>query len=75
MLIELNGTLVINGNGLLTREHRNTGNDKHYSQPRSRSRNRKLTRLQNYDYSQAGYYFVTICTYNRVNHFGEIDKD
>lgn len=26
---------------------------------------RKQIRLQEYDYSQPGYYFVTICTYNR----------
>lgn len=26
---------------------------------------RKNTRLKNYDYSQAGYYFVTICTHNK----------
>ncbi len=36
---------------------------------------RKPNRLQRYDYSRAGYYFVTICTHNRVNYFGEIDKD
>ena len=28
---------------------------------------RKPTRLRNYDYSQAGYYFITICTHNRKN--------
>ena len=37
-------------------------------------RNRKSNRLQNYDYSQAGYYFVTICTQNRVNYLGEIER-
>ena len=26
---------------------------------------RKPTRLQNYDYSQNGYYFITICTHNK----------
>jgi putative transposase len=36
--------------------------------------NRKLNRLKNYDYTQNGAYFITICTYNRVNLFGEIDK-
>lgn len=34
---------------------------------------RKLLRLQDYDYSQNGAYFVTICTQNRVNLFGEIE--
>ena len=33
---------------------------------------RKRNRLQNYDYSQMGYYFVTICTYNRIRWFGEV---
>jgi REP element-mobilizing transposase RayT len=34
--------------------------------------NRKLNRLNGYDYSQDGYYFVTICTKNREHFFGEI---
>jgi REP element-mobilizing transposase RayT len=33
---------------------------------------RHSIRLQGYDYSQAGAYFVTICTYNRRPIFGEI---
>ncbi len=33
---------------------------------------RKSNRLQRYDYSQAGYYFVTICTQHRKCLFGEI---
>lgn len=33
---------------------------------------RKHPRLKDYDYSQNGYYFVTICTYNRERIFGEI---
>lgn len=33
---------------------------------------RKSIRLQGYDYSQAGLYFITICTHNRVPLFGEI---
>jgi len=33
---------------------------------------RKSNRLKNYDYSQDGYYFVTICTQNREHFFGEI---
>ncbi len=32
------------------------------------------TRLQGYDYGSHGYYFVTICTKNRVNYFGEISN-
>lgn len=34
--------------------------------------NRKTIRLKAYDYSQAGYYFITICTQNRRNLFGNI---
>ncbi len=33
---------------------------------------RKSIRLQGYDYSQAGAYFITICTHNRLSLFGEI---
>ena len=29
-------------------------------------------RLNKYDYSQPGYYFVTVCVRNKVNYFGEI---
>jgi len=29
-------------------------------------------RLQNWDYSTPSYYFVTLCTYNRANFFGDI---
>ena len=30
------------------------------------------TRLPGWDYGQAGYYFVTICTKDRVHYFGEV---
>jgi len=33
---------------------------------------RQSIRLKNYNYSQNGHYFITICTYNRENLFGEI---
>ena len=33
---------------------------------------RKPNRLRNYDYSQGGYYFVTICTQGRIEFFGTI---
>lgn len=33
---------------------------------------RRSIRLQNYDYSQQGLYFVTICTQDRICRFGEI---
>ena len=32
-------------------------------------------RLQNYDYSQPGDYFITICTKNHENYFGKIEND
>ena len=34
--------------------------------------NRKLNRLKNYDYSERGYYFITICTKNHEELFGKI---
>ncbi|MEK7441298.1 MAG: transposase, partial [Chloroflexota bacterium] len=33
---------------------------------------RRSIRLQNYDYTQAGAYFITICTYNREFLFGDV---
>lgn len=33
---------------------------------------RKPNRLNSFDYSNCGCYFITICTHDRVNHFGEI---
>jgi REP element-mobilizing transposase RayT len=35
-------------------------------------RNRRPIRLQGYDYSRAGAYFVTVCTHDRLCLFGEI---
>lgn len=34
--------------------------------------NRKLNRLSSYNYSKVGYYFVTICTKNKISYFGKI---
>ena len=34
--------------------------------------NPKSNRLQNYDYSSNWWYFITMCTKNRENYFGEI---
>ena len=36
---------------------------------------RKLQRLNNYDYSQNGCYFVTIGTHNKIHIFGKISED
>lgn len=33
---------------------------------------RKPNRLKDFDYSSCGCYFITICTHNRIHHFGEI---
>ena len=38
-------------------------------------KSRKQNRLNNYDYSSNGYYYVTICVYNREYIFGEIIND
>ncbi|HLF18831.1 MAG TPA: transposase [Candidatus Omnitrophota bacterium] len=38
-------------------------------------KNRKFLRLKGYDYSQCGYYFVTVCTKGRVEWFGNIRGD
>ena len=34
--------------------------------------NRQSIRLRNYDYTQSGFYFITICAQNRYHYFGEI---
>jgi putative transposase len=44
-------------------------------EPKQKLHRRRLTRLQQYDYSQPGGYFVTVCTKNRLCLFGEIDND
>ncbi len=36
---------------------------------------RRSIRLQDFDYSKAGAYFVTICTHERVCLFGEVVDD
>ena len=33
---------------------------------------RKNIRLKHYDYSQKGFYFITVCGQNRIKYFGEI---
>jgi len=37
-------------------------------------KNRKSPRWANWDYSTEGYYFVTICTKDRIHYFGEIEN-
>jgi putative transposase len=41
----------------------------------SEQHHRRSIRLKGYDYSQAGVYFVTICTQERQCLFGEINDD
>ncbi len=36
---------------------------------------RKTIRLREYDYSQPGEYFITICTYGKQNIFGTVNED
>ncbi len=38
-------------------------------------RERKKIRLRDYDYSKSGYYFITICTKNRDEWFGKVEKE
>jgi putative transposase len=38
-------------------------------------KNRKIIRLQTWDYRWAGAYFITICTQNREHYFGKIQND
>lgn len=35
---------------------------------------RQSVRLKGYDYSQNGYYFVTICTKDKQKYFGDIEN-
>ncbi len=35
---------------------------------------RKENRLSEFDYSQPGYYFITVCTENRKEYFGSIEN-
>jgi REP element-mobilizing transposase RayT len=44
-------------------------------EPRQADRHRRLLRLAGYDYSQAGAYFVTVCTQDRACLFGEVTED
>jgi len=41
----------------------------------SKIHHRKSIRLQNYDYSQNGYYFITICTQNKNCLLGKVEND
>ena len=38
-------------------------------------KSRKQIRLNGYDYSKNGYYFVTICSYNKRYVFGDCSPD
>lgn len=39
-----------------------------------RYKDKKQYRYRNYDYSQAGYYFVTICVKDKRQYFGKIEN-
>lgn len=45
------------------------------SPPNLKLPNRKQIRLQGYDYSSEGAYFLTLCTENRKNYFGKIEQN
>jgi putative transposase len=36
---------------------------------------RRSLRIKDFDYSQNNYYFVTICSFNSVNIFGQLDEE
>jgi REP element-mobilizing transposase RayT len=36
---------------------------------------RKRNRLENYDYTLDGYYFITICTKNKIEYFGNVEHN
>lgn len=36
---------------------------------------RKLNRLSGYDYSQPGWYFITICTWQKIHWFGHVQHN
>lgn len=42
--------------------------------PKSNLPYRKSIRLKGWDYRNPGLYFITICTKNRIHHFGEINN-
>lgn len=44
-------------------------------QGKSKIYQRRSIRLKNYDYSKAGLYFITICTWNNLHLFGKIEND
>jgi hypothetical protein len=43
--------------------------------PELLGKHRHSTRLKDYDYTQAGAYFVTLCAYERQYLFGEVVED
>ena len=42
---------------------------------KTQSKKRRTIRLKGYDYSATGLYFTTICTWNHLHLFGEIEND
>jgi len=44
----------------------------HGSAPTQYKHNRRSLRLKHYDYSRAGFYFITVCTQNKEHLFGSI---
>lgn len=44
-------------------------------QGKSKIYQRRSIRLKNYDYSKAGLYFISICTWNHLHLFGKIEND
>ncbi len=42
---------------------------------KSTFKERKLNRLNEYDYSKNGYYFITLCTKDGIEYFGKIENE
>jgi REP element-mobilizing transposase RayT len=59
--------------GLPVQDEINIGNGNNKMIYNPTIHHRRSIRLKGYDYSQAGLYYITICTQNRQNLFGEIN--
>ena len=68
----------VRGAGKFMNDHRvdsqNNANDIEKMDNHEKLPQRKSIRLKGYDYSQAGLYFITICTQNHLCLFGEIEN-
>ena len=59
-------------NDEIQNNHDNPKGRTHRSAPTQHKHHRRSLRLPHYNYSKAGYYFITICTQDKLHLFGEI---